>query len=68
MKQSHSDGSLVRCKTLHVCFVNWVLTASSASWCYIYLIFNRIFPFFHLGITFHQLLWNPPFRAKSDEL
>jgi dynamin GTPase len=22
MKQSHSDGSLVRCKTLHVCFVN----------------------------------------------
>lgn len=45
MKQSHSDVSLVCCKTLHVCFFKSIFTFGSASCCYFF--------FFHLGIACH---------------
>jgi len=53
MKQSHSDGSLVCCKTLHFCFVNGICNA--CIW---------FCPF----ISPYENFWKPSTTAEKDEL
>lgn len=54
MRQSHSDGSLVCCKTLQVCFVNRICNACiwfCQGWIMWHLLFipvKRFFPFTHM--------------------